>query len=122
MPVADPSFIWQEAIAAFAVISIVAFLVTWVVTDLGTCREHPTWRSSCSRRLPSRAATSHGRARPSPLLSASPTRSGHPPRPRQWTFFDVDVDVGRHRGATASAERRRRPMLVRTAGWIPRAR
>lgn len=35
MPVADPSFIWQEAIAAFAVISIVAFLVTWVVTDLG---------------------------------------------------------------------------------------
>ena len=35
MPVADPSFGWQEAIAAFAVISIVAFLVTWVVTDLG---------------------------------------------------------------------------------------
>jgi hypothetical protein len=35
MPVADPSFGWQEAIAAFAVISVVAFLVTWVVTDLG---------------------------------------------------------------------------------------
>lgn len=41
MPVADPSFIWQEAIAAFAVISIVAFLVTWVVTDLGHVARTP---------------------------------------------------------------------------------
>ncbi len=35
MPVADPSFGWQEAMAAFAIIAVVAFLVTWVVTDLG---------------------------------------------------------------------------------------
>jgi hypothetical protein len=35
MPLADPSFGWQEAVAAFAIISVVAFLVTWVVTDLG---------------------------------------------------------------------------------------
>jgi hypothetical protein len=35
MPVADSAFGWQEAVAAFAVISVVAFLVTWVVTDLG---------------------------------------------------------------------------------------
>ena len=35
MPVADPSIGWQGAIAAFAIISVVAFLVTWVVTDLG---------------------------------------------------------------------------------------
>lgn len=35
MPVADPSFGWQEAVAAFAIISIVAFSVAWVVTDLG---------------------------------------------------------------------------------------
>lgn len=34
MPVADPSFGWQEAVAAFAVISTVASLVTWLVTDL----------------------------------------------------------------------------------------
>jgi hypothetical protein len=34
MPIADPSFGWQEALAGFAVISTVAFLVTWVVTDL----------------------------------------------------------------------------------------
>lgn len=35
MPVAaDPSFGWQEALAAFAIISVVAFLVTWIVTDL----------------------------------------------------------------------------------------
>jgi hypothetical protein len=34
MPVgADPSFGWQGAIAAFAIIAIVAFLVTWIVTD-----------------------------------------------------------------------------------------
>ena len=47
MPVADPSFGWQEAIVAFATISIVAFLVTWVVTDL-VSRPHGrrTWRSS----------------------------------------------------------------------------
>ena len=35
MPVPDPSFGWQDATAAFAIIAIVAFLVTWVVTDLG---------------------------------------------------------------------------------------
>ncbi len=33
MPLADPSFGWQEAMAAFAIVSVVAFLVTWVVTD-----------------------------------------------------------------------------------------
>jgi hypothetical protein len=41
MPVADPSFGWQEAIATLAVISIVAFLVTWVVTDLGHVSRTP---------------------------------------------------------------------------------
>jgi hypothetical protein len=41
MPVADPSFGWQEAIAAFAVISVVAFSVTWVVTDLGRVSRTP---------------------------------------------------------------------------------
>jgi hypothetical protein len=35
MPGADPTFSGQEAIAGFAMISVVAFLVTWVVTDLG---------------------------------------------------------------------------------------
>lgn len=35
MPVADPSFGWHEALGAFAVVSAVAFSVTWVVTDLG---------------------------------------------------------------------------------------
>jgi hypothetical protein len=34
MPVADPSFSWQEALAAFAIITAAAFLVTWVLTDL----------------------------------------------------------------------------------------
>jgi len=34
MPVADPSFGWQEALAAFGVVSLVAFSVTWIVTDL----------------------------------------------------------------------------------------
>ena len=34
MPVADPSFGWQEALAAYAIVALVAFLVTWVVTDL----------------------------------------------------------------------------------------
>lgn len=41
MPVADPSFGWQEAIAAFAIISVVAFSVTWVVTDLGRVSRTP---------------------------------------------------------------------------------
>ena len=35
MPIPDPSFSWQDATAAFAIIAVVAFLVTWVVTDLG---------------------------------------------------------------------------------------
>ena len=34
MPTADPGFTWQEAVTAFAVIAVVAFLVTWVLTDL----------------------------------------------------------------------------------------
>jgi hypothetical protein len=34
MDVADPSFSWQEALAAFAIIAMAAFLVTWVLTDL----------------------------------------------------------------------------------------
>ena len=34
MPVAaDPSFGWQEAFGAFAIVAFVAFLVTWIVTD-----------------------------------------------------------------------------------------
>lgn len=41
MPVADASFGWQEAVAAFAIISIVAFLVTWVVTDVGHVSRTP---------------------------------------------------------------------------------
>jgi hypothetical protein len=41
MPVADPSFAWQEALAAFAIISVVAFLVTWVVTDLAHVSRTP---------------------------------------------------------------------------------
>jgi hypothetical protein len=41
VPVADPSFSWQEAIAAYAIISIVAFLVTWVVTDLAHVSRTP---------------------------------------------------------------------------------
>jgi len=41
MPVADPSFGWQEAVAAFVIISVVAFLVTWVVTDLGHVSRTP---------------------------------------------------------------------------------
>jgi hypothetical protein len=41
MPVANPSFGWQEAIATFAIISIVAFSVTWVVTDLGHVSRTP---------------------------------------------------------------------------------
>ena len=34
MPLADPGFTWQEALAAFGVIAVAAFLVTWVLTDL----------------------------------------------------------------------------------------
>ena len=34
MPGADPAFTWQEALAAFTVIALAAFLVTWVLTDL----------------------------------------------------------------------------------------
>jgi hypothetical protein len=34
MPIADPAFGWQEAAAAFAVIAVAAFLVTWILTDL----------------------------------------------------------------------------------------
>ena len=41
MPVADPSFVWQEAALAFASISVIAFLVTWVVTDLGRVPRTP---------------------------------------------------------------------------------
>ena len=41
MPIADPSFGWQEALAGFAVISVVAFLVTWVVTDLAGVTRTP---------------------------------------------------------------------------------
>jgi hypothetical protein len=41
MPAADPTFGWQEAMAGFALISIVAFLVTWLVTDLGHVSRTP---------------------------------------------------------------------------------
>lgn len=41
MPVADPSFGWQEALAAFSIISTVAFLVAWVATDLGHVSRTP---------------------------------------------------------------------------------
>ncbi len=41
MPIADPSFGSQEALAAFAIVSTVAFLVTWVVTDLGHVSRTP---------------------------------------------------------------------------------
>lgn len=34
MPVADPSFGWQEAMAAYLVLMIAAFGVTWLVTDV----------------------------------------------------------------------------------------
>lgn len=34
MPIPDPAFTWQEGLAAFAIIAAVAFLVTWVLTDL----------------------------------------------------------------------------------------
>ena len=41
MPVADPAFGWQEVTAAFAIISMVAFLVTWIVTDVGHVSRTP---------------------------------------------------------------------------------
>ncbi len=41
MPSADPSFAWQEAAGAFAIIAVTAFLVTWVVTDLGQVSRTP---------------------------------------------------------------------------------
>ena len=41
MPVPDPSFGWQDATAAFAIIAVVAFLVTWVVTDRGHVSRTP---------------------------------------------------------------------------------
>jgi len=41
MPVADPTFSWQEAVGAFAVIAVSAFLVTWVVTDVARVRRAP---------------------------------------------------------------------------------
>jgi hypothetical protein len=41
MPVADTSFGWQEAITAFAIISVLAFLVTWIVTDVGHVSRTP---------------------------------------------------------------------------------
>jgi hypothetical protein len=34
MPLADPTFTWQQALAAFSVVALVAFLVSWVSTDL----------------------------------------------------------------------------------------
>ena len=33
MPVADPAFGWPEALTAFAIIAVAAFLVTWILTD-----------------------------------------------------------------------------------------
>jgi hypothetical protein len=41
MPGADSTFGWQEAMAGFAIISVVAFLVTWLVTDLGRVSRTP---------------------------------------------------------------------------------
>jgi hypothetical protein len=42
MPVGpEISFGWQEAAIAFAIIAVVAFLVTWVVTDLGHVSRTP---------------------------------------------------------------------------------
>ena len=41
MPVADPSFGWQEALVAYAIVAFVAFLVTWVVTDLAHVSRTP---------------------------------------------------------------------------------
>jgi hypothetical protein len=41
MPVAGPSFSWEEAAWAFAVIAASAFLVTWAVTDVARVRRAP---------------------------------------------------------------------------------
>jgi hypothetical protein len=41
MPVTDPGLTWQEGLAAFGVIAVVAFLVTWVLTDLLKVRRTP---------------------------------------------------------------------------------
>jgi hypothetical protein len=41
MPVAEPSFGWLDALGAFAVIAGVAFLVTWIVTDLARVPRTP---------------------------------------------------------------------------------
>ncbi|HTG48564.1 MAG TPA: hypothetical protein VK646_13005 [Actinomycetota bacterium] len=41
MPVADPTFTWQEAFAAFGMIALCAFLVTWVLTDVLRVRREP---------------------------------------------------------------------------------
>lgn len=41
MPVTDPSFGWLEAAGAFGVLSVVAFAVTWIVTDLGRVPRMP---------------------------------------------------------------------------------
>jgi uncharacterized membrane protein YdcZ (DUF606 family) len=34
MPTASPSFTWQEAALAYGVLTVAAFLVTWIVTDV----------------------------------------------------------------------------------------
>lgn len=41
MPVADPSFGWLEAAGAFGVVTVVAFAVTWIVTDLALVSRTP---------------------------------------------------------------------------------
>jgi hypothetical protein len=41
MPVADPSFTWQDAAVAFVIVAVAAFLVTWIVTDLLHVRRTP---------------------------------------------------------------------------------
>ena len=41
MPVADPSFGWLEAAGAFGVVTVVAFAVTWIVTDLARVSRTP---------------------------------------------------------------------------------
>jgi hypothetical protein len=41
MPVADPSFGWLEAAGAFGLVIVVAFAVTWIVTDLARVSRTP---------------------------------------------------------------------------------
>lgn len=41
MPAADPSFEWLEAAGALGVLSVVAFAVTWIVTDLARVPRTP---------------------------------------------------------------------------------